>query len=146
MNTWCPHCKGRCKLSIDDAHRIAADRSGKMLSSEYLNASCKLLWQCEHGHQWQASMNNIKNKSSWCSHCHWGRRKLSIDDAHRAAANRDGNMLSSEYVNVGSKLLSQCVHGHQWKTSLNNVKNRNTWCPRCSRTTRKASIDGARVD
>ena len=70
-----------------------------MLSSEYVNTHCKLLWQCEHGHTWEASLNDVKNHNTWCPRCSKDKRKLPIDVAHRLAAERGGYILSSEYVN-----------------------------------------------
>ena len=41
---------------------IAESRGGKCLSSNYLNAHAKLLWECSEGHQWEAIPSNIKKK------------------------------------------------------------------------------------
>ena len=64
---------------------------------------------------WQAfdyrAAQRIFERSAWAGGA--CTRKLSIDDARQVAASRDGKMLSSEYVNNSSKLLWQCVHGHQ---------------------------------
>ena len=84
-----------------------------MLSSRYLDANSRLLWNCEHGHEWEASLNNIKNKNTWCPHCSEDKRKLSIDMAHRLVAERGGKMLSSEYVKTLSELLWECEYGHR---------------------------------
>ena len=111
-----------------------------MLSSRYLHANGRILLQCKHGHEWEASLTNVKNRNAWCPHCSKDKRKLSIDLAHRLAAERGGKMLSPEYVNAQCKLLWQCEHGHQWEALLKIIKNQNTWCPRCSRDKRKLSI------
>ena len=127
----------RIQNSLKDlAHRLAAERGGKMLSSEYVNAQCKLLWQCEHGHKWEALLKVIKKENSWCPRCSKDKRKLSIDDIHRIAAERGEKMLFSEYVNIMCQLRWECEHGHQWKASLSNVKYGRTWCPHCRKPKR----------
>ena len=42
----------------DDAHLVVTNRGSKM-ATEYFRVYCRLLWQCEHGQQWEASLNNV---------------------------------------------------------------------------------------
>lgn len=65
---WCPLCAGHGK-SIEDMKNAAADRGGRCLSEEYINARTHLLWQCKEGHQWRAIPVNITRKGSWCPVC-----------------------------------------------------------------------------
>lgn len=67
-NKWCPACAGNKRLQINDAVRLATTRGGSCLSTEYKNASSKLKWKCQHGHEWQASYNNVRG-GSWCPYC-----------------------------------------------------------------------------
>jgi hypothetical protein len=69
---WCPKCAKNKKLSIEEMHEIAKKRSGKCLSTEYVNARTKLKWQCEHGHIWEAVPDSVK-RGTWCPVC--ARRK-----------------------------------------------------------------------
>lgn len=57
---WCPHCSGTARLTIDDMYQLAEERGGKCLSAEYINNRTKLLWECFHGHQWEAPPDKIK--------------------------------------------------------------------------------------
>lgn len=66
--TWCPHCAGNTKLDIKELQKIASSRKGKLLSEIYVNNTIKLRWQCENGHEWEASSANVK-KGSWCPIC-----------------------------------------------------------------------------
>jgi hypothetical protein len=66
--TWCPHCAGQTKGTIEEMQRIAEERGGKCLSSTYVNSSAKLLWECTEGHRWEATPSNIK-RDSWCRLC-----------------------------------------------------------------------------
>src|SRR5690606_4189027 len=39
------------------------------LSDTYIKCIDKLLWECEMGHQWKASLNSVKNSKTWCPYC-----------------------------------------------------------------------------
>ena len=67
--TWCLICSGKAKLTIEDMEELARNREGKCLSRDYINNSTNLLWECKHGHQWEAQPQAIKNKRSWCPYC-----------------------------------------------------------------------------
>ena len=58
--TWCPTCNGQEKKEIEDCQENAAKLNGVCLSKEYVNAHTNLQWQCEKGHTWSASPNNVK--------------------------------------------------------------------------------------
>ncbi|RHZ84175.1 hypothetical protein Glove_85g29 [Diversispora epigaea] len=108
------------KLSIDIACKIAEEREGKCLSTEYIRArnhlqwqcknghKCKtpMQWKCEKGHQWFARMDSIRNHNTWCLKC----RHHSIETAKEIAYNRNG---------------------HIWIAHLNSIKDCNNWCPYC---------------
>ena len=47
------------------------------------------------------------------------------------ALDRDGLCLSQDYVNSKTKLAWQCINGHIWKATPQDVK-MGTWCPICS--------------
>ena len=57
--------------TIQDMHSLAKARGGKCLSTEYINISTKLQWQCAKGHIWEAVYNK-----SWCQHVLVVRKKL----------------------------------------------------------------------
>ena len=116
------------KQTIEDMYEIAKQRNGKCLSKEYANAKTKLKWQCDNGHIWKATSENIK-KGCWCPIC--SHKKLTIEEMHEIAKQRNGKCISKEYVNSYSILEWQCDNGHIWKATANNIKN-GTWCPYCA--------------
>jgi hypothetical protein len=61
--------KRRFKYSIEDASEIAIARGGNCLSTEFTGCKNNLLWACYEGHKWEATLDNIKNKMSWCPRC-----------------------------------------------------------------------------
>lgn len=67
--SWCPYCCGHAKLTIEFMQKIAEERGGKCLSTEYKNVFSKLKWECENKHVWDAIPLNIVHKHGWCPHC-----------------------------------------------------------------------------
>ncbi len=70
QKSWCLKCSGRNKLTIEDMHELAIARSGKCLSTVYVNNKTKLLWRCADGHNWKAQPCTIRN-GSWCPYCNY---------------------------------------------------------------------------
>ncbi|MDN4605893.1 hypothetical protein [Sporosarcina highlanderae] len=71
--TWCEICSKKesgkkRRLKIEEMHSIAKERGGRCLSTEYINNSTHLLWECSIGHTWKANANNIKS-GTWCPRC-----------------------------------------------------------------------------
>jgi hypothetical protein len=92
-----------------------------------------LFWECQFGHQWHASLNDIKgSRKGWCPECS-GKKKLTIDVAIKEAQKRNGKCLSNIYINNKSDLIWQCDKDHIWEAPLGDIKNHNTWCVYCNR-------------
>jgi hypothetical protein len=131
---WCPTCgiKKRAKalkLSIDEMHILARKRGGKCLSSVYFNSRSKLLWECEEGHRWEATPNNIQ-RGKWCPCC-GGSMKLTIEEMRQIAKTRGGKCLSKKYINNQTKLLWECAEGHRWEALPYSIKS-GSWCRKCA--------------
>lgn len=65
---WCPKCAGKKKYTIEEIKEIAISKKGKCLSNIYKNGQEKLTWECEYGHQWNATSNSII-QGKWCPRC-----------------------------------------------------------------------------
>ncbi len=72
-----------------------------------------------------------------------GLKRLTIEEMKGLAKERGGECLSTTYQDARSKLLWQCVEGHEWEATPDNIK-RGKWCPVCARkergTKRRLSI------
>jgi len=126
---WCPFCAGNVKSTIEEMQKLADERGGKCLSEKYVNNKTKLKWQCKEGHIWEAVPSDIKS-NQWCPHCS-GRRQT-IEDMQKLAEKKGGKCLSEKYISATTKLRWQCKEGHVWETTPNQVKNQNSWCPKCA--------------
>ena len=121
----------RKKLTLEDCQRIAAERGGKCLSTEYTKSHDNMQWQCQQQHSWTASLHSVKDSKTWCAVCA-GVAKLSLDDCHKIAAKRGGTCLSTKYESNRGKLEWLCADGHTWFASYNDISSANHWCQRCA--------------
>lgn len=128
--TWCRVCAGK-KHSLEEASKMAFEREGKCLSIQYTDIRDKLLWECKHGHQWEASFSSIKKgkKETWCPICF--PRTKTIEYAKQIILERNGELLNGTYKNMCSVLEVKCEKGHIWKTNYKNLKS-NHWCKVCA--------------
>ena len=145
QGAWCRTCSGSAKLNIGVMKELAQSRGGKCLSNEYKNNKGMLLWECVHGHRWEASANRVKSKGSWCPECakdkyRQPKRKLSIDDMISITLSRGRQCLSETCVSGNTKLDWECKFGHRWSATPESVKNAGSWCPYCARNSKKSSF------
>ena len=127
---WCHECGGSKKSTIEQMNKLAKMRGGKCLSTNYVNDRTKLIWICANGHEWETTPSKIK-QGSWCPSCAHN-APVGIEDAFKIAQKRNGECLSKVYSNARKPLLWQCSEKHQWKASLDSVKNKGTWCIICN--------------
>lgn len=132
--SWCGKCSNATrmvglKLSIEEMQNIAAERGGRCISAEYVDALTKLEWECADGHKWRARPHSIK-RGDWCPEC-GGTKKLTINDMHDLADSRGGKCLSSEYINIRTALEWECSEGHRWSEPPDKIRYRKYWCPKC---------------
>lgn len=115
------------------AHEIAKERGGKCLSTVYISSQSPMLWQCRKKHvPWEASLQSVKNKKSWCPECA-GNKKLDngLEQAHELAKKNGGLCLSKKYVNARENLIWKCANGHPtWIAPLDRIKS-GKWCRHC---------------
>ena len=126
--SWCPICNNTL-LSIEEMQLIAKEKGGECLSNEYINSHTKLKWRCNKGHEWLAVPYPIKN-GIWCPNC--SDISLSIEEMKNIAKERDGECLSTNYINNKTKLEWKCSEGHKWFAVPNHIKE-GGWCPICAK-------------
>ncbi|RHZ89713.1 hypothetical protein Glove_12g26 [Diversispora epigaea] len=124
------------RCTIEDARQVAQSRNGHCLSDKYINNNTKLQWRCIKGHEWFASFGKIKNSRSWCPECSH-RKPYTLEYVKKYAYNKNGKCLSEKYINCEISLRWCCTKGHEWTARFNNIKNRFTWCPYCSKHKRE---------
>lgn len=128
QGTWCPKCAGVMPYTLEDCHKMAALNNGKCLSTQYVNVRTPMEWECKNEHRWSALYGHIVN-GTWCPHCA-NRLPKTLEDAKKVAEEKDGQCLSTEYINAKTRMLWQCKKGHIWSQSY-DIVSRVTWCPDC---------------
>jgi hypothetical protein len=131
--SWCHTCSGNEKLTLEECQELAISRGGECLSTEYINAHTHMQWKCKENHTWIANINNVKHANTWCPTCS-GHNKLSLEECQKLAISREGECLSTEYINNQTHMEWKCKEGHTWSAVFNSVKQGYSWCPYCSKS------------
>lgn len=113
---------------LNQIRRIAEERGGKCLSTEYVSDRKKLQFVCKEGHIWSTTAKQIK-KGAWCHICGGGYLK-DLSDLKEIARDKGGECLSKAYNGTVSKLRFRCEHGHEWDASATSIRS-GSWCPHC---------------
>ena len=126
-NTWCASC---LKLTIEDCFYEAEKRGGKCLDTIYINKRTDINWECSNGHQFKCPLGAVRNNNRWCKECAIDNMKLDISEAHTIAEEREGKCLTKIYINCDTHMEWRCKEGHEFLSTLTNIKNGN-WCSVC---------------
>lgn len=158
--TGCPVCSGQKVVAgINDLESsypmIAAQwhstRNGKLNPRTFAVSSNKRVWwQCELGHEWQASVFSRTQEQTGCPYC--ANRKVlagfndlaTLDPATAKQWHPTLNgSLTPEQVTLGSKkkVWWLCPEGHVWKTVIYaRTGSRRTGCPVCAGNVSKKKL------
>lgn len=129
--TWCPHCAGVARHTLEDLHAAAAKRGGRCLAAEYGNTKAAVDWRCEFGHVWSAKPTSVLRRS-WCPYCA-GRVPLTLERIQFEARRRGGTCLSKSLPSAGAtRVQLECGFGHRWKTRASSIASGH-WCPTCGK-------------
>jgi len=126
--SWCPKCANVMPYTLDACNTTAKLNNGKCLSTQYVNNSIQMEWECKDGYKWSTSYDIIV-RGSWCPHCANILPKT-LDDAKKVAEEKEGECLSTEYINARTPMIWRCKNGHTWEQTYDNVR-RVCWCPEC---------------
>ncbi len=132
------------KVTLEKLKMVAEKRGGKCLAPAFLGRLEKHTFKCKRDHTWETTAASVIN-GSWCKLCyHQDRKKYTIEDFQKLAANKGGECLSIEYKNHESKLLLRCSNNHIWKASVASLV-KGQWCAQCEyERRRKYSVESLR--
>lgn len=124
---------GKWRHTIETFKEIAIKNKGRCHSRVYKGTNSRLIFECEAGHRWAALPSNIL-KGTWCKKCSslhvndW--KRLTLEEMHSIAAERNGKCLADAYINSDIPLKWSCEFGHEWSARPYHVK-AGSWCPEC---------------
>jgi len=129
--SWCPVCavKNRCR-TLEDMQATARARGGKCLSTQYINGATPLTWRCAKGHTWEAVPGGVL-WGTWCRQCYHDSMRSTIQAMQTMAQARGGDCLSTNYIDIQTKLQWRCSLGHSWWAMPHSIT-QGHWCPECS--------------
>lgn len=139
--SWCPECwhdlrranlnrEGKWifqspqkrKLDLEHCIELAEENGGRCLSIEYINYSEILEWQCARKHEWEASLHTMEQRENFCTECfELERRQEWLERAQNYARENGGKCLSQDWAGSQKKMLWECINGHRFKRTWNNV-------------------------
>ena len=128
---WCCYCGGSARKNIEDARRLAISLGGECLSQEYKNNRIKISWKCSQGHIFKLTYSDAAS-GHWCAEC-FGNKPKTLDDCISSAIKRNGECLSTEYINCSTKMRWRCFKGHEFFMAFEKVNTNNHWCPECGK-------------
>jgi hypothetical protein len=118
------------KYDISHFQKLAEEKGGKCLSSEYINLTSQIEFECKNGHKWKVTPRSILNSKNWCKKC-GDVQKYDLSFFQNFAKEKEGKCLSTEYLDYNKKLKFECKNGHVWETAPNSITNSGTWCKKC---------------
>jgi len=108
------------------------------------------MFNCECGHEFEASLNKISTENTWCPYCCFPPLKLCNNDCNNCLDKSFASHKKSKYWSNKNKLnprdvfksaknkyIFNCECGHEFEASLNNINTHNKWCPYCSNPSQK---------
>ena len=66
-------------------------------------------------------------------------KKCNLEVCQEFALNKDGKLISTEYINALTKMSWECKEKHQWEANWNSVR-QGSWCPYCAWKVKKCNI------
>jgi hypothetical protein len=119
------------KHTILDAQKLASQKSGECLSTEYINNIEKLTWRCSKGHTWSSSYASmLKN---WCKFCNSESKKEKQKKIIKEFCEKVNiKCLNLDKYEKRSNVLQFCCikNNHHWQTQWYNARLSNG-CPKC---------------
>lgn len=106
-----------------------------LLSTEYKNNKSKLLIKCPKGHEFDMGFTSFKDQQSRCPICYEEHRgdvnRLSYKDVKGYIESFGYKLLSTEYINNRTKLLTECPNGHKYEVIFDSFQQGHR-CPICN--------------
>lgn len=145
----CPTCTGYKRNNLKAiAPHIANEwhpTKNENISLLYINHEVKELfwWQCEHGHEWQATPKQQLTRKHRCPYCSDKKLWSGFNDlktrypklAQQWHPTKNGNLTPEKLLPKDKRIIYwQCQHGHEFSYSTPYFIRLNGECPTCKKT------------
>ncbi|OYT14918.1 MAG: hypothetical protein B7C24_15785 [Bacteroidetes bacterium 4572_77] len=129
----CTECSGKRKLTIEYIKKEVEKIGYKCLSTTY-TPNTKLKLQCDKGHTYTTIWGGFQagHRCRKCVHPNiTAQRKLAFNYVKKTVEQAGHTLLTTNYLNISTKLKIQCVEGHIFTPTFTAFK-RNPQCQRCN--------------
>ena len=113
----------------EDYFSLAQERGLRWLGPEVAVSRANTFWECENGHQWEASYNTVRD-GHMCGVCWKDIRLKTPDDYHILARDRGIEWVGKFPKSTQHKTTWACSNGHKWKTTYGEIY-KGRGCPSC---------------
>jgi hypothetical protein len=124
--------------TLEDCIKVAGEKGGFCLSTEYVSANTSMDWKCSSGHIWSTKFSHIL-RGSWCSKCN-GKARHDIEYCRKIGEGKNLKLISTEYKDANSPLIWKCKNGHVVNSSVSNIRRQKFPCSKCFTNSRKATL------
>lgn len=119
---------------LEECHRIAKERGGECLETQWVGQQQRMRWRCGEKHEWKARFVTVR-RGSWCFECGvvaaGEKKRLANFERIKVLVRKRGGAILSEYVRSGVPIRVRCKERHEWDVRPNSLQH-GTWCPRCA--------------
>ena len=111
------------------------------MSNKYIDKKTKLKVRCENDHIWNPTPDALK-QGKWCRICA-GNAPLTLKQLQETAKKHNGLCLSDNPARAIDVIQWKCVNKDHppFPARVRNVRNRNSWCPKCAGNEEKTIED-----
>ena len=134
----CPICSGRrLQIGVNDLATTHPQMAAQALfdpTTVKAGSHSKLLWRCEHGHEWEAVVAS-RSAGRGCPFCSGNRLLSGFNDLETLFPQVAAEALfDASQVNAYSKkkLPWRCSQGHGWEAQVSSRTSGGKGCPYCS--------------
>lgn len=142
----CPAChkrqgKSGYTYSLDDVKHLIEQRNLKLphkrvylVDATFEMYSKKVTLTCDHGHSWEARLNDTINREAGCPHCAGSVSRDSITAIeHIKAIHPNIKIVGKLGQTLGRRepFEAGCEHGHTWMATYERLVNGH-YCPHCA--------------
>jgi thiol-disulfide isomerase/thioredoxin len=129
---WCLECHRieEREKQFNKIKALAKKKGGECISSNYVDGSSRLKFQCSQGHTWSLRATAFC-RGFWCKIC--SRNEVCAKELKKLqllATKKGGICLSEKFVRIDRKLKWQCDQGHVFLMEPKSLK-KGYWCQTC---------------
>lgn len=157
MGSGCPRCAGKVLVKGEnDIVTLYPEVAAEMVDQElarrtFAYSNKKVMWHCEHGHEWEASVSSRTMYGGGCPYCSGRRTLVGENDLAVVRPDLVAEMVNPEdaiglHVTSHRKIRWKCGHGHEWDAIVSNRVQFGYGCPMCAAARGESDAEVAFAD